>query len=222
LGGVKATLFNQNKIMSSWIKLRRNLKDWQWYSDHNATRLLIHLLISVNYEDKKWRGILIKSGSMVLSWKTLSEDVCLSVRQCRTAMEKLISSNEVTRKVTNKYQVISLVKWEEIQLNKTDVTNKASVERQTDDKQMTTTKEYKEIKEEKKLVFFSWIDYRKEIKKEIKSEETIKRLIDRFNAEPLEKCKWVVENSIENNYQGLFWDNYKTKQNKPLFKKQTF
>ena len=39
--------------MIGWIKLHRTLKDWEWYDDINATRLLVHLLISVNYQLKQ-------------------------------------------------------------------------------------------------------------------------------------------------------------------------
>ena len=90
--------------MSGWIKLHRSLLNWEWYDDKNATRLLVHLLVSVNYEDKKWKGIIITAGSMVLSWETLSKEVGLSSAQCRTAMTKLENSGEVTRYVTNKSQ----------------------------------------------------------------------------------------------------------------------
>ena len=133
-----------------WIKLRRSLVDWEWYDDHNATRLLIHLLITVNYEDKKWKGITIKKGSMVLSWETLSNSIGLTVRQCRTAMSKLISSGEVTKQVTSKYQVVTLIKWEKFQIidsvdDKED-DRQMTGERQANDRQMTTTKETKNIR----------------------------------------------------------------------------
>ena len=137
--------------MSGWIKLHRTLKDWEWYDDHNATRLLLHLLLSVNYEDKKWKGIIIKSGSMVLSWETLSINSNLTIRQCRTAMQKLESSGEVTRDVTSRFQVVSLVKWEQLQEDDRQVTANKAVERQADDRQVTITKETKEIKEIKEL-----------------------------------------------------------------------
>lgn len=69
---------------------------------------------------------------------------------------------------------------------------------------------------DKKEIFNSWLLYRKEIKKEIKASSTIDSLIKKFNAETLIKCKSVVNASIENNYQGLFWDNHKAnKINKP-------
>ena len=75
--------------MSGWIKLHRSLKDWEWYSDHNTTRLLIHLLISVNYEDKQWKNEIVKAGTMITSWENLSYETGLSLKQVRTAMSKL-------------------------------------------------------------------------------------------------------------------------------------
>lgn len=132
--------------MSGFVKIFRSLKDWEWYDDHNATRLLVHLLLSVNYEDKKWKGIDIPKGSMVLSWGTLSDETGLTVKQCRTAMSKLESSKEVARKVTNKYQLVSLVKWEKFQIIQECVAGKRSVEGQAEGRQRATTKEYKEIK----------------------------------------------------------------------------
>lgn len=138
--------------MIGWIKLHRKLRDWQWYDDHNATRLLIHLLITVNYEDKKWRDILIKAGSIVTSWEHLSKDCGLSLRQTRTSMQKLENSGEVTRYVTNKYQLITLVKWEDLQSNDRQSTEYLTSHRQSNDKPSTTTKEDKEIKETKNSI----------------------------------------------------------------------
>jgi len=135
----------------SWIKLHRSLLTWEWYDDHNATRLLMHLLLSVNYEDKKWKGQVIKAGSMVLSWETLASNINLSTQQLRTAMSKLESSGEVTRKATNKYQLVTLVKWDELQskdAKDNKQTNRQSTNKQqSNNKQVTTTKESKEDKE---------------------------------------------------------------------------
>lgn len=125
--------------MSGWIKLHKTLKDWEWYDDHNATRLLVHLLLSVNYEDKTWKGQTIKAGSCVTSWENLAKEIGLTVKQTRTAMGKLEASKEVARYTTNKWQAISLVKWAKLQV---ECNNEG---RQTG-KPRATTKEYKEIK----------------------------------------------------------------------------
>lgn len=202
-----------------WIKLWRKLADWEWYDDIPATRLLVHLLVHVNYEDKNWKGHLIRAGSMAFSWETLSDKSGLSVRQCRTAMKKLEDSGEATRYVAGKFQVVSLVKWEELQSDEREATGNRSGQRQDDDRQSTTTKESKELNKlrsiidtidsDKKEIFEEWIDYRKKIKKTIKNEKTMQRLVDRFNSEPLEKCTWVVNHSIDAQYQGLFWEKFR-------------
>jgi hypothetical protein len=125
--------------MSSWIKLHRSLKDWQWYDDHNATRLLLHLLISVNYKDKEWKGQTIKAGTYVTSWENLAKEIGLSVKQTRVAMDKLEKSKEVARYTTNKWQAISLVKWDKLQCEEVEKGKQQG-------KQRATTKESKEIK----------------------------------------------------------------------------
>jgi hypothetical protein len=127
--------------MSGWIKLHRSLKDWQWYDDHSATRLLIHLLVSVNHEDKTWKGQDLKAGQLVTSWENLSKETGLSVKQLRVAMTKLEASQEVTRYATNKWQVVSLVKWEKLQ-------GCEPKEGKQKGRQRATTKEYKEDKKE--------------------------------------------------------------------------
>lgn len=140
--------------MVGWVKLHRNLKDWEWYDDINATRLLIHLLLSVNFEDKKWRGTLIKSGSMVLSWKSLSNDCGLSIQKCRTAMYKLKECGQVTIKSTSKYQVVTLLKWGKLQQDYSDVNKQINIDptnkQQSNNNEITTTKEVKKLKEVKK------------------------------------------------------------------------
>jgi uncharacterized phage protein (TIGR02220 family) len=175
-----------------WIKLHRSLSDWEWYDDKNCVLLLIHLLVSVNYEDKKWKGILIKAGSMVLSWDTLARESKLSVRKCRTAMSKLISSGEVTRQVTNKYQLVSLVKWEELQNDDRQMTNK----RQTNDKQTTTTKETNNI------ITNNTISSPTE-----KTNIDFKKLLDFINLKTQRQFK-VINDSLKAKYKARLKDGY--------------
>lgn len=136
-----------------WIKLHRSLLDWEWWDDHNATRLLIYLLVSVNYEKKKWMGQTINPGQIVTSWEKLSDATGLTIRQCRTSMDKLEKSRQITRKATNKWQAITLMKWDKLQGEDVKCDKPVTSQRQTNDKPATTTKEsttsstkeYKEI-----------------------------------------------------------------------------
>jgi len=65
------------------------------------------------------------------------------------------------------------------------------------------------LQEPKTKIFNEWLNYRKQSRKPIKVESTLEKLIDKFNSESLDKCIWTVNNSIQNSYTGLFWDNYK-------------
>lgn len=130
----------------SWIKLHRSLKDWEWYDDINATRLLIHLLVSVNYEPKKWKGIVVPAGSMIFSWESLSDQVGLSVKQCRIAMGKLENSGEAARKAARKGQLVSLTKWEKLQNNEKEAARIEAGKGQEKGRKRATTKEVKNYK----------------------------------------------------------------------------
>lgn len=62
------------------------------------------------------------------------------------------------------------------------------------------------LEKETKKVFKEWLEYRKEIKKPIKSERTLKILAEKMQTEGAARSKEVVNNSIQNQWQGLFWD----------------
>ena len=62
------------------------------------------------------------------------------------------------------------------------------------------------INKDKELIFSDWLNYRKEIKKPIKAKKTLDSLINKFNQSNLKQCEFVVNNSISNQWTGLFWD----------------
>lgn len=128
--------------MESWIKLFRKFKQWGWYKDSNVKILFIELLLSANFEDKEWQGTIIKRGELVTSIDHLGNEIGLSDQQTRTALTKLKSTNEITIKTTNKYTLITINKYNEYQ----EITNKTTNHQQTNNKQITTTKEYKNIR----------------------------------------------------------------------------
>lgn len=107
------------------------------------------------------------------------------------------------------------------ELQKTvDMENRSTVNSSivtTNNKQTTNKLETNDIKEQlntsdKWKIFEIWLEYRKQIKKPIKL-ASIKSVVNRFNKEPIEKINYVVNSSIENGWQGLFWDKYKTNEN---------
>lgn len=131
--------------IDTFIKLYRKFTEWEWYSDISTSRLFLHLILTVNWTDKKWQGICIERGSRVASYQVLSTETGLSVKQVRTAIKKLQSTGEVAIKSTNKYSVFTVKNYDLYQANG----KQEAGERQAEDKQRATTKESKEVKKEK-------------------------------------------------------------------------
>jgi hypothetical protein len=80
------------------------------------------------------------------------------------------------------------------------------------------------LEKETKELFNTWVNYRKEIKKPIKSLKTKKSIAEKINEIGFEKSKLVIEKSITNGWQGLFWENVnnnKNNNNEPTINRQT-
>lgn len=125
--------------MSGWIKIHRQILEWEWYSDNNAFRVFMHLILKANHKDKRFKGIELKAGSVVTSRDILAIETGLSVRQIRTALDKLKTTNEVTIKTSSKGTIIQVVNYEKYQIATSETTN----ERPANDQQTTSNKNIK-------------------------------------------------------------------------------
>ena len=122
--------------MSGWIKLHRQILEWEWYSDNNCFRLFTHLVLKANYKQKRFKGIELKIGSIVTSRDILARETGLSSQQIRTALNKLISTNEVTSVTSSQGTIIQIVNYEKYQVETNETTN----EQPTNNQQVTTNK----------------------------------------------------------------------------------
>lgn len=155
--------------MSGFITLHRKLLDWEWYSDINTKTLFIHCLLKANWEDKNWRGIDIKRGSFVTSYDTLSKETKLTIQQIRTSIFKLTKTQEINIQTTNKFTLLSVVKYEDYQSLEIKSTHKQQTNNKQTNKQITTTNNinnnnhltnnnHKENIEQRKLKFASTLE----------------------------------------------------------------
>lgn len=133
-----------------FIKLYRKMLDWEWWDDVNTRTVFIYLLLSANYKPMKWRGMDIGRGQLITSYEKIAEATGLSVQNVRTSLARLESTSEITRKVTNKWQAITIEKYAFYQGDQ-QATNKqtnrqTTINQQATNKQVTTSKEYKERK----------------------------------------------------------------------------
>jgi len=119
-----------------WIKLHRQILEWEWYSDNNCFRVFLHLLLKANHKEKRFKGIELKVGSIVTSRDLLARETGLSSQQVRTALNKLISTNEITSVTSSQGTILQIVSYEKYQIATSEITN----EQPTSNQQVTTNK----------------------------------------------------------------------------------
>jgi hypothetical protein len=139
--------------MSGWVKLHRSFLEFDWYDDPNVVRVLLHLILTCNYEAKQWRGIDIQAGQIVTSYDKLAEALSLSPKQIRLALDKLEKGREIERNRAGKGQLVTLVKWAKFQQDDNQEGRKRAGKKedkgQEEGRKRATTKEGKEIEENK-------------------------------------------------------------------------
>lgn len=144
--------------MSGWVKIHRGLLDWEWYEDKNVKIVWLHLLLTVNYKGTKYKGHDIPRGSGVYGYPALAKQTSLSIQNVRTAISKLKSTGELTVKVTPKFSIISIAKFDEYQVDNSQDNSQLTGNQQSTNSQLTTSKEGKKERREDNNVDESTFD----------------------------------------------------------------
>jgi len=127
-------------MSTGWIKLHRQLLEWEWYDDINTKCLFIHCMLRANHTDTEWRGHNIKRGQFLTSVDTLTRETGLSVSQIRTSLKKLISTNEIASKSQARSTVITVIEYDSHQGDDKQVSKPAAMKSQADDNEIATDK----------------------------------------------------------------------------------
>lgn len=143
-------------MADGWIKIHRSLLEWEWWSDINTRCLWLTILLLANHDTKRWQGHDINAGQFITSLDSLAAKSGLSVRSVRTALGKLKSTGEIDIKATNKFTLITVIKWADYQVMDLQATSNRQTndkqttnERQTNDNQTTTNKNIKNVNNNK-------------------------------------------------------------------------
>jgi hypothetical protein len=138
--------------MAGWVKIHRELLQWEWFGKPEMVQLFLYLLLKANCEEKQWQGITIMRGQLITTNSAIRKDLQLSEQQIRTIIKRLISTGEITYKSTNKYVIITICNYDRYQCgniatNEQDneqFNNQITIKQRANNEQ---TKEYKNIKE---------------------------------------------------------------------------
>lgn len=148
-----------------FIRVYRQLLNWEWYSDPNTLKLFIHCLLKANWKEKQWHGITIKPGQFFTSLPNLAAESGLTIQQVRTALAHLEKTGELTGNSTDtstgkrilRGRIITISNWDKFQgdnsepnrQNVDDSTGNQQATNRQPNRQSTATKERKEYKEGK-------------------------------------------------------------------------
>ena len=188
--------------MEGFIKLCRSLAAWEWYTDANTARVFIHCLIMANWKDGRYQGVEIPRGSFMTGRAKLSQELRISERSVRTALEHLISTNELTIKASPKGSIITVVNYEKYQTGDQQNDQRPTNDRPTTDQRSTSIEEYKEKKKYKKREKIGGAAPPDKSKEQLKEIEDLYTEETRRNAEERKAKSIAAIKEIEQLYQG--------------------
>lgn len=142
-----------------WIKLHRSITSWEWYKDANTARLFIHLLLTANREGRSCKGLYIDRGQRLASLKQLSNELGISVKSVRTALNHLKNTQEVACTRANGFNkganLITIENYEFYQRGQTEKKGKGARTSASNGQALGThraqNKKYKKDKNEKNI-----------------------------------------------------------------------
>lgn len=141
--------------MQGWIKLHRQLSEWEWYTDSQAVHLFVHFILNANHQDGKWQGNIVKRGQYISGIYELSKQTGISEQSIRTNIKRLKSTGELTSQSTNRFTIYTIVNYDKFQGSEFDETSQSTSQltnnQQATNKQLTTNKNDKNKKNDKKL-----------------------------------------------------------------------
>jgi len=132
--------------MEGWIKLHRKLlenpicgkPEWAW--------VWIVILLKANHQTNKFlfngQDIEIEKGSFITGRKQLAKETNVSEQTIRSVLKYLETNHQITKKVTNKFTIISVCKYEEYQNIEKELTN----QQPTTNQPVTTNKNDNNVK----------------------------------------------------------------------------
>jgi len=141
--------------MEGFVKLYRQIFEWEWYTDANTSRLFIHLILKANHKTKSFKGNIIECGQTITSINSLTKELDLTPNKIRRSLNNLVSTGEITIEATNKFSLITVCNYTSFHENCGDDNKETTNKPQTKNKQTTTTKNDKNDKNVNNIINIS-------------------------------------------------------------------
>lgn len=125
-------------INKGWIKLHRQILDWEWSDEPTMVALFVHLLLMANSDEGwKYRGVTMKAGQLITSIANLSKATGITIKALRTRLERLVSTGEISVESCKKYSIITISNYAIYQPMANETANNGQIEN-IDNKELTS------------------------------------------------------------------------------------
>ena len=108
-------------MAGGWIKLHRKLTEWSWYKEDRTKSVFIHLLLSANHTDKQELDLLVKRGQCMTSLRILGDELGMTMRNVRTALEHLVKAETISMTSNNRFTLITVLNYDAYQDGPQDI-----------------------------------------------------------------------------------------------------
>ena len=106
---------------NGWIKLHRQIIEWEWYIDGNTFRMFVHLLLTANHETKTWKGRIIKRGQRLITIRHLADELGIDEKTVQRCLHNLQTTKEIKVDVSKTGSLITIRKYDDYQDNAEEV-----------------------------------------------------------------------------------------------------
>ena len=98
--------------MARFIKLYEDIIREEWFRNRNAFQLFIYLMIKANFAESTFEGFTVYRGQTVTSLRSMAQGTGMTVKKIRTALNHLIQAGEAAVRSTNRYSVITMLRYD--------------------------------------------------------------------------------------------------------------
>ena len=144
-----------NSGINGFFQVYRKIDNWEWRTDPKVFSVFMYCLSSAAWKDHRFKGTIIKRGSFPTSRTKIALSTGLTVRSVRTCLERLISTSELTKVISAKGTIITVVRYEDYQAT----TSVSTSERPAND-QLTTTQNKGNKEKKKKVLLSGWSEHK--------------------------------------------------------------
>ena len=102
-------------MAEGWIKLHRKITEWEWYKSPSVRCIFIHLLLTANTKDGRYKGHVIKRGQRLTSVNILARENGLSTATVKRSLKKLEETGEIKKEHFMNGSLITVIRFGEYQ-----------------------------------------------------------------------------------------------------------